>query len=133
MTFTESIRTCLKNYATFDGRARRSEFWWFYLFNQIVAGIPMFFGVLFVMIGGASNPTSTGLIVVGGILMAIGGIVGLALITPSLAVGCRRLHDRSMSGWLQLLLIVSLANLVVVIFWALPGTPGDNSYGPEPS
>ena len=131
MGFTESIRTCLKNYAKFDGRARRSEFWWFYLFNQIVAGIPMFFGVLLVFIGSVQE--STGLVVLGGLLMLVGAAIGLALITPSLAVGCRRLHDRGMSGWFQLLLLLSLANLVVVVFWALPGNPGDNVYGPEPA
>ncbi|MFM7147805.1 MAG: DUF805 domain-containing protein, partial [Actinomycetales bacterium] len=63
MGFTASIRTCMKNYATFDGRARRSEFWWFYLFNQIVAGIPMFFGVLLIFIG--ADQQATGLLVIG--------------------------------------------------------------------
>lgn len=130
MTFTESIRTCLKNYARFDGRARRSEFWWFYLFTQICGGIPMFLGVLLIMVGTSSDPASTGLIAVGGLLMAIGGVVALALLIPGLAVGCRRLHDRGMSGWLQLLLVVSIANLIVIVFWALPGHPADNQYGP---
>ena len=129
MTFTESIRTCLKNYAKFDGRARRSEFWWFYLFTQLCAGIPTFFGVLLLMVGATSDPVSTGLMVVGGLLLTIGMAISLGLLVPGLAVGCRRLHDRVMSGWLQLLLVVSLANLVVIVFWALPGNPTDNQYG----
>ena len=39
MSFTEAVRTCISKYATFDGRATRSEFWWFYLFIVIVSAI----------------------------------------------------------------------------------------------
>jgi uncharacterized membrane protein YhaH (DUF805 family) len=52
---------------------------------------------------------------------------------PSIAVGCRRLHDRGTSGWLQLLLLVPCANIVLLIFWILAGTDGDNVYGPKPT
>lgn len=130
MTFAESIRTCLNNYATFDGRARRSEFWWFYLFNQICSGIPMFLGILLLVLGMVSDPVSNPLVVAGWVLIAIATVTSLGLIVPLLAAGCRRLHDRGMSGWLQLLLVISLVQLVVIVFWALPGNPGDNQYGP---
>lgn len=130
MGFTEAIRTCLGNYAKFDGRARRPEFWWFYLFNQLVGGIPVGLGVVLLMIGALSDPVSTPLIVLGSVLLGLGLIVALALLVPVLAVGSRRLHDRGLSGWLQLLLVISIANLVVIILWALPGDSGENAYGP---
>ena len=60
-------------------------------------------------------------------------VVAIGLYIPLLAVGSRRLHDRGQSGWLQLLLLVPCANLVLLVFWALEGTPGDNAYGPQPS
>ena len=60
-------------------------------------------------------------------------IVVIALYIPLLAVGCRRLHDRGQSGWLQLLLLVPCGNIVLLVFWVLEGTPGDNAYGPKPA
>ena len=130
MTFGQSIKHVFSNYATFRGRASRSEFWWFYLFNQLVGGIPVGLGVVLLMIGALSDPVSTPLIVLGSVLLGLGLIVALALLVPVLAVGSRRLHDRGLSGWLQLLLVISIANLVVIILWALPGDSGDNAYGP---
>jgi uncharacterized membrane protein YhaH (DUF805 family) len=72
-----------------------------------------------------------------GILAVIGFIlifvVYIGLIIPLLAVGCRRLHDRGQSGWLQLLLLVPCGNIVLLVFWIMEGTPGDNAYGPQPA
>ena len=65
-------------------------------------------------------------------LLIIAIVVGLALMIPSLAVGCRRLHDRNMSGWMQLILIIPLGFFVLVVLWALKGTDGENNYGPKP-
>ncbi|MSY40832.1 MAG: DUF805 domain-containing protein, partial [Actinobacteria bacterium] len=53
----------------------------------------------------------------------------LAFVIPTLAVGCRRLHDRGQSGWWQLLLLVPCANIVLIIFWAMAGKDGENAYG----
>jgi uncharacterized membrane protein YhaH (DUF805 family) len=65
--------------------------------------------------------------------MIIWFVVIIALYIPFLAVGCRRLHDRGQSGWLQLLLFVPCGNIVLLVFWVMEGTPGDNAYGPKPA
>ena len=135
MSFTDSIRTCFGKFATFDGRATRSEFWWFYLFTvlvSLVGYIPIF---LLTLIGASSDGGAIGGIfaVLSVILWVVWFIVIIALYIPLLAVGSRRLHDRGQSGWLQLLLLVPCGGIVLIVFWALEGTPGDNAYGPRPA
>ena len=87
MDFTTSIKTCLtKKYASFSGRASRSEFWFFYLFLLIgyIMGITIVLTVSFA-------------------LYWIMGVFMVAMIIPALAVTARRLHDINKSGWFQLL------------------------------
>lgn len=135
MSFTESIRTCISKFATFDGRASRSEFWWFYLFTVLVG----FVGYIPLLILGALGATNSDGVVSGlvsilsVIFWIVWFIVVIALVIPLLAVGSRRLHDRGQSGWLQLLLLVPCGNIVLLVFWVLQGTPGDNAYGPKPA
>jgi uncharacterized membrane protein YhaH (DUF805 family) len=94
MTFAESVSTCLKKYVDFNGVASRSEFWWFFLFQVVVA----------VVLSLISN--------------WIADIATLALVLPSLAVGARRLHDTGRSGWWQLLLLIPLVGLIIlIVFW----------------
>ena len=136
MGFGQAIGACLGKYGTFSGRASRSEFWWFYLFTTIVSGIPIFLGGILLGISGSSSSDGSGggvTLVIAILLYAIGVVASLAFIIPTLAVGCRRLHDRGTSGWLQLLLLVPCANFVLIIFWILAGTEADNVYGPEPT
>jgi uncharacterized membrane protein YhaH (DUF805 family) len=71
--------------------------------------------------------------VLGVILYAVAGIAALALFIPNLAVGCRRLHDRGTSGWLLLLMLVPCASIVLLVFYLLEGTRGENIYGPDPT
>jgi uncharacterized membrane protein YhaH (DUF805 family) len=134
MSFTESVRTCLQKYATFDGRASRSEFWWFYLFIVIVSFVLVMPGYLLMLIGGVATDrgdTPGPVFWLGVILLVVGALASLAFLVPQLSVGCRRLHDRGMSGWLQLLLFVPCGNIALIVLWALEGTPGDNAYGPR--
>ncbi len=136
MSFGESVKTCINKYATFDGRATRSEFWWFYLFIILVSFIALLPGyiLMFAGIASTSEGDSPGFVFwLGLILLLIGALFELALIIPQLAVGCRRLHDRGQSGWLQLLLLVPCGNIVLLIFWLMEGTPTDNAYGPKPA
>ena len=136
MSFGESVKTCLNKYATFDGRATRSEFWWFYLFAILVSLVAFLPGYILMIVGGvntAQGETPGFIFWLGVVFLIIGGLVQLALIIPELAVGCRRLHDRGQSGWLQLLLLVPCGNLVLLIFWVMEGTPTDNAYGPKPA
>ncbi len=135
MSFSQAVRHCLNNYAKFDGRATRPEFWWFYLFVVIVSAVGYIPFLIFTLIAGAAGDGSAiaTLFLILAIIWVILWIVAyLGLIVPLLAVGSRRLHDRGQSGWLQLLLLVPCGNLVLLIFWLLEGTPGDNAYGSKP-
>jgi uncharacterized membrane protein YhaH (DUF805 family) len=97
----------LKKYAIFQGRARRKEYWMFFLFNMIIA-----FALGFV----------------GGMLKTrvLSSLYSLAVLVPAIAVGVRRMHDTDHSGWWLLLPIVNL------VFACTDGTPGPNQYGPNP-
>jgi uncharacterized membrane protein YhaH (DUF805 family) len=138
MSFSESIRTCFSKYAVFEGRARRSEYWWFQLFCLLVS-------------------TAAGLVPV------LGALVALALILPQLSAQVRRLHDGDRSGWFILLPsptgilavgagiaafsgssrllgilsalfgLASLAAWIILLVWYCQrGTIGSNRYGPDP-
>jgi uncharacterized membrane protein YhaH (DUF805 family) len=133
MSFSAAVRTCFSKYATFDGRAKRSEFWWWMLFQTIVVGIATAIGVFFIVmsvaVGTSENPNTAFALI--GILFYIAAvIVALALLVPTYAVGCRRLHDRGQSGWLQLLTFVPCGNIALIVLWVMDGTAGDNAYGP---
>ena len=141
MTFGESINVCLRQkYATFQGRATRSEFWWFALFMAIVNTVINTIGTIAT---GASimstfNPDSLSEFG-GGLLGGIGTIiffiisliVGLYFIIPSIAVTVRRLHDTNRSGWWYLIILIPfIGGLVLFVFTLLASDPNDNEYGP---
>ncbi|MBO5699072.1 MAG: DUF805 domain-containing protein [Bacteroidaceae bacterium] len=101
MTFVESIKTCFGKYATFNGRATRSEYWWWALLNFILSCIPL-----------------------------INFVWGIVTLIPSLAVGVRRLHDIGKSGWFVLLAFVPIVNLYLIYLFICEGQPNANQYGP---
>ncbi|WP_293404335.1 DUF805 domain-containing protein [Phenylobacterium sp.] len=125
----------LRKYADFTGRARRMEFWLFWLF---LIGIQIVFSILIGMVGGptaVADPTDPFAVLNGPAkaLYGVFGLVMLGLLIPSLAVAMRRLHDTNRTGWwLALGLIPFLGALVLLIFYVLDGTPGPNKYGPDP-
>ena len=132
MSFAAAVRTCFQKYATFEGRAKRSEFWWWMLFQTLVTGVVALIGGVFIIAAGTGNSggqVNGPLVVIGGIFYVLAILVGLALLVPTYAVGCRRLHDRGMSGWLQLLTLVPCGNIVLFVFWVMGGTPGANNFG----
>lgn len=117
-------------YADFTGRARRSEFWLFTLFQIIVSF------VLSAMAGGAM---STAILThappsgFAGLIFLLLALFGLGSFIPSLAVAFRRLHDSGKSAvWLLLAFVPVIGGLVLLIFYLLDSTPGDNQYGPNP-
>lgn len=133
-----------RRYFDFSGRSRRMEYWMFALFNVIVGGI--FF--LLMSLGGGADiflaPAPDVSTIGGGPLFWI-GMVGmciwaLATIIPSIAVVVRRLHDRNLTGWIYLGVIVAqfipvvglLASIALLVLMVLPGTPGANKYGADP-
>ena len=123
MTFVESVKTCLSKYADFSGRATRSEYWWFYL------AFILFYIAGLVLAGILSSISET----LGLIGFGIVGIGALGFILPSLAAGVRRLHDVDKSGWFLLLGLIPIVGLVLLYFFVIPGTPGDNRFGPAPA
>lgn len=110
----------LKRYTQFNGRASRSEFWWFQLFIVIVS-IPSY---LLSFIAGYTGSQSLVLVSTG-----LSLVTWLAVIVPMIAVTVRRLHDTDRSGWWYLLALVPFAGLAVLVFMLLPGTPGGNRFG----
>jgi uncharacterized membrane protein YhaH (DUF805 family) len=136
MSFAAAVRTCFQKYATFEGRAKRSEFWWWMLFQSLVTGVVALIGVVFIIAAGTGNSggqVNGPLVVIGGIFYVLAILLGIALLVPTYAVGCRRLHDRGMSGWLQLLTLVPCGNIALLVLWIMGGTPGPNTYGEKTS
>lgn len=126
----------LRKYADFTGRARRMEFWLFWL---LLIGIEIVFSILIGMVGGSMTALvdpSVGMAAMSGPAMglwAVYGLIMLGLLIPSLAVSIRRLHDTNRSGWWMLLVFLPLiGQLVLLVFMVLDGTPGANRFGPDP-
>ena len=106
MNFLKSVETCFFKYANFNGRASRSEFWWFYLFTILVW-----------IVGFVINPVVELIFIVG-------------LLIPYIAVTSRRLHDIDKSGWLQLIGIIPLIGTIIMIIWcATEGSKKKNQFG----
>ena len=106
MTFLKSVETCFYKYIEFNGRASRSEFWWFYLFVIICWIIGFVLGPI------------------------IEAIIILGLLIPYIAVQARRLHDIGKSGWLQLISLIPIIGAIILIVWsATEGTKKKNKYG----
>lgn len=111
----------LKNYAVFSGRARRSEFWYFVLFNLIFSIIS---GILDSIVGIKVTPYHLGLINL---------IYALAVFIPGIAVTARRLQDTGKSGWMMLIVFIPIVGAIwLLILMCLDSNSGDNEYGPNP-
>ncbi len=110
MDIKTAVITCLTKYVDFDGRASRSEFWWFTLACFLVA------------------------FVIGLIAGPLGMIVSLATLLPSLAVAVRRLHDIGKSGWWILIGLIPLIGWLIAIYWATKeGQSESNNWGAPPA
>lgn len=123
-----------KKYADFSGRATRMEYWLFTLFNSILITIPVFTGLILLLIGEETREEA--LQVVGAIIIGLGFLVAMATFIPMIAVTIRRLHDTNRSGWFYLLSIIPIVNyigsIVLLVFYCLDGDAGPNQYGPDP-
>ena len=110
----------IKKYAVFEGRARRKEYWYFVLFNAVIAIV---LGIIDGAIGWNAN---TGI----GVL---GGLYSLFVLVPSLAVLFRRLHDTGRSGWAILFNLIPVVGwIIVLVFVCQDSQPGANEYGQNP-
>ena len=101
MTLQESVKVCLTKYADFDGRATRSEYWWFALF--------------IVLVSAATSLVSH----------TLSALFSLAILLPSLAAATRRLHDTNRSGWWQLVGLVPVVGLIILIVFLAQEHRGD--------
>ncbi|TPE64593.1 DUF805 domain-containing protein [Sandaracinobacter neustonicus] len=148
MEFGEAIKTCFRKYATFSGRAQRSEYWWWYLFNFLVVGGATIIDIAIFGVG----PDK---------VQPISGILSLGFMLPNLSVTCRRLHDGNRRGWWMLLplltfiplmflfagaakpqpsfamggvtIVVGFGTIGLLLYWLIKrGTDGPNRFGPDP-
>ena len=158
MGFKEAVRTGLRKWITFSGRASRSEYWWFYLGTVfltlgVIALWAIPFLIIVLIIGDGLGGAVGGFLVWPVVIVA--GLASLWIYIALMSALVRRLHDRNLSGWwllayiglsfmagasgvispvLALILnVVSIiAALALFVVTVLRGTPGDNRYGPDP-
>jgi uncharacterized membrane protein YhaH (DUF805 family) len=108
-------KVVLENYANFEGRARRAEFWWY-----VLAGICI--SIVLNILGAIAS-----------FFVILTFIYGLAVLIPGIAVGIRRLHDTDKSGWWLLIGLIPLVGaIVLIVFFATEGTRQPNQWGPSP-
>ncbi|MDC0037242.1 DUF805 domain-containing protein [Alphaproteobacteria bacterium] len=105
LSFTEAIKTCFNKYANFSGRARRSEYWFFFLFGIIVYFVSSILdGIIFNVSWDSNGP--------------LYALTALALFIPHIAVAARRLHDTERSGWRQLWSLTGIG-VFFVLYWLI--------------
>jgi uncharacterized membrane protein YhaH (DUF805 family) len=114
-------KVVLENYANFNGRARRSEYWYFVLMNMLIAITAM---ILDNITGLAMENIGYGPIYL---------LYTLAVLIPNLAVSVRRLHDVNKSGWFLLIAFIPLIGAIwLLVLFCSEGTSGENNYGEDP-
>ena len=112
MTFNESVSICLKKYFVFDGRASRSEYWWF----QLIVSPSYFVSTIL--------ENEIGYFFLG---------ITLFTLIPAISAGVRRLHDTNRSGFFLLISFIPFIGGLVLLFFLIPeGTKGKNRFGPDP-
>ncbi|MDE1251249.1 DUF805 domain-containing protein [Vibrio aestuarianus] len=113
--------TAVKKYATFSGRSRRKEYWYFFLFNLLIS---MFLGFIDALTGSFDPATGYGL---------FSSMYTLALFIPGIAVGVRRLHDTGRTGWWLLIMLIPIIGILVLLYFMVSnGDSGTNKYGHDP-
>jgi uncharacterized membrane protein YhaH (DUF805 family) len=112
----------LRQYATFSGRARRAEFWYFALFSLLISiGLTILDRLIF-GVNSEGHPRQV-----------LAALYGLAVLIPGLAVTVRRLHDTDRSGWWWFICLIPFVGaIVLLVFEVLDSTPGPNRFGPNP-
>ena len=111
MNFTDSIQTCYKKFFDFSGRASKSEYWWFQLYQLIIYILSFIF---------QSD------------LALLFSILVIANLLPLYAAAVRRIHDSNKSGWFVLLSFIPIIGLYVFVLLVQDGSKGKNRFGPKP-
>lgn len=134
MTFSQSVRTVFSKYCTFSGRASRSEYWYFVLFNYVI----VFAFTLMVMLFNSSFSEITSLTstsmnftdILPGWASVMLSLYSLFVLLPGLAVTVRRLHDTGRGGgWIFINLVPFIGGIWFFILMLLPSEPGVNRFG----
>lgn len=122
MTLSDSIKVCLDKYATMQGRAPRSEYWWFVFFNWLVF---LVVAVVLGLIGIAINGYEGSIITI-----CVGyPLVSLALIIPNICVVVRRLHDTGHSGFWYFISFVPFIGGLWFLYLMIKDSDDENEYG----
>ena len=123
MGLQEAVKTCLSKYADFNGRARRSEYW----FWALAVGLAIFaIEILALIFLAVAKP-------LGILLFVVLVVVALGAIVPGIAVTVRRLHDTGKPGvYILFGLIPLVGGIIMLVFTVSDSVPGDNQYGPNP-
>ena len=111
MNFIESIQTCYKKFFDFSGRASKSEYWWFQLYNAIIYVLTFVFQ---------------------GDLTLLFSILIIVNIIPIWAAAVRRVHDSDKSGWMVLISVIPIIGLYVIVLLIQDGSKGKNRFGAKP-
>ena len=121
--FMDAVKKAFAGYCDYASRSRRSEYWFFALFDfLVIVVVSLIFGVIFTLIG------------ISQVVPAIVAIVELVLFFGfMLPLSVRRLHDTGKSGWFILLgLIPFVGGIILLIFFCMDSQPETNEYGPSP-
>lgn len=133
LSFKEAVGECISKYAIFSGRARRSEYWWFYLFALMVVTLPSVAMLIVALVLEGKVPVdpdnlSTLTEGIDGVLVVLSGLIYLFLTIPVLAVQVRRLHDTGRSGWWLLWSILASLPYEITSHFVLDGAANEKSY-----
>jgi len=119
MGFTKATKAGFQNYVGFNGRAARSEYWYWTLFVYLL-----------LIVAWLIDMTVFGFNTTGVNPMTV--LAALATLLPTLAVSARRLHDIDRSGWWALLIFTVIGYIVLLVWACMRGTVGANRFGPDP-
>lgn len=121
--FVWAVKACFAKYSTFSGRARRKEFWYWYLFTCLTTIAGFLLSCLLALI------SAMGAV---GIFVILNGIWSLVIFLPNLAVTVRRLHDAGYSGWYYLIALIPLVGVIILLVALCTDSVDDNKYGLNP-
>ena len=114
--FIDAIKLEFKNYVNFNGRSRRSELWWFFLFNFIIQ-------IIIIILANLITKN----------LMFLSYIYSLIIFLPGLGLAIRRLHDIGKSGWYILIVLIPIVGIFILLyFYCLDSENQSNEYGESP-
>ena len=116
MNFQTSIKTCFTKYATFSGRASRSEFWFFCLFSFLAGIVTVIIDSMILGYPAEENGP-------------VNLIFSVVVFLPGLAAGARRLHDIDRSGWWQLIYFTVIGIILLIVWFATIGSSKKNVHG----